>query len=45
MVRHIVLLKWKPDTTPEQVQASAEGFAAMRDSIHVVRSMYFGPDL
>jgi len=45
MVRHIVLLKWKPDTSPEQVQASAEGFAGMRDSIDVVRSMYFGPDL
>ncbi len=45
MVRHIVLLKWKADTTPEQIQASAEGFAFLRDSISVVRQMFFGADL
>jgi len=45
MVRHIVLLKWKPETTPEQIQASADGFAGLRASISVVRNMHFGPDL
>jgi hypothetical protein len=45
MLRHIVLFKWKPDTSPEQIQETEAGFAGMRDSIKVVRSMHFGPDL
>jgi hypothetical protein len=45
MVRHIVLIKWKPETNAEQIQAFADGFASLRESISVVRGMYYGPDL
>ena len=44
MLRHTVMFRWKPDTTPEQVAAIEEGLAALPGAIDTVRSFRFGRD-
>ena len=44
MLRHTVMFRWKPETTPEQVAAIEEGLAALPGVIETVRSFRFGCD-
>ncbi len=45
MVRHIVVFKWRPEVTNEEVQALADGLAALPGQIPEVLAYTFGPDL
>ena len=42
MIRHVVLLKWKPGTSPEAVQAWVDGVVLLPDRIDVVRRYTIG---
>lgn len=42
MIRHAVLLKWKPGTTPDQVQYWVDGVLELPDHISVVRRYSIG---
>ena len=44
MLRHTVMFRWKPETTPEQVAAIEEGLAGLPGAIDTVRSFRFGRD-
>lgn len=44
MVRHIVLLTLKPETTDEQRQAILDGLATLPERIPTIRSYSFGVD-
>jgi len=42
MIRHAVLLKWKPGTTEEQIQYWVDGVLTLPDKIDVVRRYSIG---
>jgi hypothetical protein len=44
MMRHVAVFTWKAGTTAEQVQAFAEGLAALPTDIPEIRTYQFGPD-
>ena len=44
MIKHVVLLKWKPEVTPSQVEAVSAAFDALRQEIPEIVSYTFGPD-
>lgn len=44
MLRHVVLLRWKADTSPAQLQALREGLSALPDAIPEIRRYEFGGD-
>ncbi len=45
MFRHVVLLKWKPGTTPTDVARFTAGLAALPPQIPQIRAYSFGADL
>jgi hypothetical protein len=45
MFRHVVLLRWKPDATPEQRSAVERGLAGLPGRIAEIRSYTFGADV
>ena len=44
MLRHVVLMRWKPGTSDAQKQAVREGLAALPAAIPEIRSYQFGDD-
>ncbi len=44
MIRHIVVFRWKPDTTDAQIAAVSEALAALPTAIPQIRRYEFGPD-
>ncbi len=44
MLRHVVLMRWKPGTSDDQKQAVREGLAALPAAIPEIRSYQFGDD-
>jgi len=44
MFRHVVLLKWTADATPEQHQAVLDGLSALPAAIPELRSYQMGTD-
>ena len=44
MIRHVSLLKWKPDTTPEQVEAITTALRALPPQIGELLDYRVGPD-
>ena len=44
MLRHVVLLRWKPGTSAERKQAVREGLAALPAAIPQIRNYQFGDD-
>ncbi len=44
MLRHVVLMRWKPETSDAQKQAVREGLAALPAAIPEIRSYQFGDD-
>jgi len=44
MFRHVVLLRWKPEATPEQRAAVERGLAALPGRIPEIRSYSIGTD-
>ena len=45
MFRHVVLLKWKDDATPEQRQAAADGIRGLPDVVPGIRRFAVGLDV
>ena len=45
MLRHVVLLRWKPGTSAGQKQAVREGLTALPAAIPQIRSYRFGDDV
>ena len=45
MLRHVAVFTWKSGTTPEQVQAFADGLAGLPAQIPAIRTYHFGPDV
>lgn len=45
MLRHLVLLKFKAEAAPAEVEAIVQAFVALRESIDVVRSLEWGTDV
>lgn len=45
MIRHVVLMKWKPGTTESEVDAIEEGLARMPDVMPFIRRYEMGRDL
>ncbi|MFI0350808.1 Dabb family protein [Actinomadura sp. 9N407] len=45
MLRHIILLRWSPDTTPDQKKAAEAGFHALPAAITEIRALTCGADL
>lgn len=44
MIKHVVLLNWKAEVTPSQVEAVSAAFDALRQEIPEIVSYTFGPD-
>ena len=44
VLRHVVLMRWKPGTSDAQKQAVREGLAALPAAIPQIRSYQFGDD-
>ncbi|NNE75048.1 MAG: Dabb family protein, partial [Acidimicrobiales bacterium] len=44
MIRHVVLLHWKPNTTPEQIQAVIDDLNALPADIPQLAGYSVGPD-
>ena len=44
MLRHVVLIRWKPETSDDQKRAVREGLAALPTAIPEIRSYQFGDD-
>ena len=44
MLRHVALLRFKPETTNKQVEAAMEALSVLPDQIDVLRKFRFGPD-
>jgi len=44
MLRHVVLMRWKPGTSADQRKAVREGLAALPAAIPQIRSYRFGDD-
>ena len=45
MIHHVVLFRWAPSTTPEQVVAAGSALLGMKGRIPEVRAVSFGPNL
>lgn len=45
MLRHLVLLKFKDQATPAEVDTIVQAFAALRESIDIVRGLEWGTDV
>ncbi len=45
MIHHVVLFRWNPATTPDQVDAAAAALLGMQGKIPEVRRVAFGPNL
>jgi len=45
MITHIVLFKFKPETTEEQIQQLAEGLGGLPEVIEEIREFRFGRDV
>ena len=45
MLTHLVLFKFKPDTTPDQIQQLADGLGALPEVIADIREFRFGKDV
>jgi hypothetical protein len=45
MLRHVVLFTWKPGAPKAQIDAFADGLAALPDQIPEIRAFRFGPDV
>ena len=45
MIHHVVLFRWIPATTPDQVAAAGAALLGMKGRIPEVRSVAFGPNL
>lgn len=44
MLRHVVMFRWTPTTTPEHVAAIQVGLGALPAAIAEIRHYHFGPD-
>ena len=42
MLRHVVLFKFKPDTTPEKITEIEQAFKALPDKIQVIKDFEWG---
>lgn len=45
MIHHVVLFRWTPAATPEQVAAAGAALLGMKGKIPEVRAVAFGPNL
>lgn len=45
MITHLVLFKFKPETTPDQVQQLVEGLGGLPQLIEEIREFRFGVDV
>jgi len=45
VIHHVVLFRWIPATTPDQVAAAGAALLGMKGRIPEVRSVAFGPNL
>lgn len=45
MLKHVVLFKFKPDTTEAQIDQLVDGFAGLPDAIEEIREFVFGRDI
>lgn len=45
MLRHLVLLKFKAEAAPAEVEATVQAFAALHESIDAVSSLEWGTDV
>ena len=45
MITHIVLFKFKPETTEAEIQKLAEGLGSLPQSIEEIREFRFGADV
>jgi len=45
MLKHVVLFKFKPETTETEIAALAEGLGALPDVIKEIREFVFGRDI
>lgn len=45
MITHIVSFRWKPETTPEQLEAISAALATMPDLVPSIGTYRFGADL
>jgi hypothetical protein len=44
MIRHVVMFRWKPETTPEDVAAIEEGLSKLPSEVPEIQRYTFGPD-
>lgn len=45
MIKHVVLFKFKPETTEEQIEQLAAGLGALPEVIEEIREFVFGRDV
>ena len=45
MITHIVSFRWKPETTPEQLEQISAALATMPDLVPSIGTYRYGPDL
>ena len=45
MIRHVVVITWKPEATAEQKQQASDGLATLPALMSGLRSYMFGPDV
>jgi hypothetical protein len=45
VVYHVVSLKFKPGTTPEQIQAVEQAFAGLKGQIHEIQTLNWGTNV
>ena len=45
MIRHVVMLRWKPEIGPDHVSTVQEGLAKLPSIIPEIHRYTFGPDL
>ena len=45
MITHVVFFKFKPETTPEEIQHLADGLGGLPQQIEEIREFRFGPDV
>ena len=45
MIRHVVVISWKPEATAQQKQQASNGLATLPPLMSGLRNYVFGPDL
>lgn len=45
MIHHVVLFRWKPDTTPAQLASAEHALRGMVGRIAEIRALHYGPNL